>query len=77
MPTPVPTLLDQQKLRELLLFYLQRSLGWPGADSTTLEEVLRAYPALARLGRVPGREELLRCHPELAAAVQAVFVDDA
>jgi hypothetical protein len=64
-----------RRLRELLLAYLGAANApcWPGADGLTLEEVLRSYPHCAAARLVPGRQELLRRHPELADAVNAFF----
>jgi hypothetical protein len=58
-----------ERARVVLLHHLWVALNgrWPGADGLTEGDVLRSYPALAAAGRVPGREELLRRHPELAA----------
>src|SRR4051794_23773802 len=66
-------------LPEVLLGYLQLqgALPWPGADGLTVAEVLAAYPGEARLGRVPGLEQLSRRHPELAGAATAFFAASA
>ncbi len=70
---PVP-----RRLQELLLGYLQAAHvpPWPGADGLTVQEILRIYPASAAAGRVPGRLELLRRHPELRQALLAFFAGD-
>jgi hypothetical protein len=62
-------------LREVLLGYLQAqgAFPWPGADGLTLDEVQAAYVHAARLGRVPGVEQLCRRHPDLAREVAAIF----
>lgn len=39
-----------------------------------MEVVLDAYPRAVLAGQVPGKEELLHQHPELAAELQELFV---
>jgi len=46
---------------------------WPGADGMMTDDLLREYANVAREGRVPGREELCRRHPELAHVVADFF----
>jgi hypothetical protein len=60
-----------ERARVVLLHHLWVALNgrWPGTDGLTEGDVLRSYPALAAAGRVPGRGEPLRRHPELAAAL--------
>ena len=64
-----------EDLRHLLLDLLRepQAFFWPGADGLTLEEALNGYPAAAAAGRVPGRDELLAGHPELAAELTDFF----
>jgi hypothetical protein len=63
-------------LIELLGEYLLASPagGCPGADGQTVEEVVAAdYPAAVAAGHVPGPVELVRRHPDLAAAIGGFF----
>ena len=63
------------RLQEVLLGYL-RAAGlphWPGADGLMLAEVLNCYPHAAAAGLVPGREELLLRHVDLADALADVL----
>jgi hypothetical protein len=62
-------------LNEILLDYLRTidSHSWPGIDGLTLDVVLESYARLADSGQVPGKSELLRQHPELAAELEALF----
>jgi len=66
---------QSRRLRELLLGYLRAADAppWPGADSVTVEEVLRSYPQAAAAGLVPSLPALLESHPELADALRAFF----
>jgi hypothetical protein len=64
----------RRQVREVLLLHFQaRGPLWPGADALTMQEILDNYPAFAAAGRVPGKEELLRRFPELAAELEAFF----
>ena len=62
-------------LNDILLGYLQTidSHAWPGIDGLTLKVVLDSYSQAALAGQVPGKIELLRRHPELAADLEALF----
>jgi hypothetical protein len=62
-------------LNEILLEHLRRidSPAWPGMDGLTLAIVLESYCQAARAGQVPGKDELLRQHPELAAELDGLF----
>jgi hypothetical protein len=76
MSDETPT--SEQRLREVLLGYLRDAEVsgwplWPGADGLTLQDLVCSYPQAAAAGRVPGLEELLRRHPDLAAALNGHF----
>ncbi|MFL5339903.1 MAG: hypothetical protein ACJ8F7_07120 [Gemmataceae bacterium] len=62
-------------LRELLLEYLLVAglPAWPGADGTTVDEVLQLYAQAAAAGRVPNCGQLLRAHADLAGEVAEFF----
>jgi hypothetical protein len=62
-------------LNEILLDYLRRidPHAWPGIDGLTLDIVLESYARVAVAGQVPGKNELLRQHPDLAEELEAVF----
>jgi hypothetical protein len=64
-----------ERARVVLLHHLWVALNgrWPGTDGLTEGDVLRSYHALATAGRVPGRGELLRRHPELAAELDRLL----
>jgi hypothetical protein len=64
-------------LNEILLDHL-RSMDphfWPGIDGLTLDVVLDSYCQAAAAGHVPGKEELLNRHPDLAEAIAAIFAE--
>jgi hypothetical protein len=63
------------RLRAVPLGHLWDTLGghWPGADGLTERDVLRSYPRLVAAGPAPGREGLLRGHPEWAAELDELF----
>ena len=63
------------RLQEILLGYLRAAAlpYWPGADRQVLEEILDCYPHAAAAGLVPGREELLLRHADLADVLANVF----
>jgi hypothetical protein len=46
---------------------------WPGIDGLTLDVVLDSYCLAAAAGHVPDKDELLRRHPQLAGAIEALF----
>jgi hypothetical protein len=78
-PRVSPASACRSAVREVLLGYLHAhdAFPWPGADGLTLDEVSAAYPEAARLGRVPGPEQLCRQHPHLADAIAAFFAASA
>jgi hypothetical protein len=64
-------------LSEILLDHL-RTIDphfWPGTDGLTLQLVLDSYFQAEVAGQVPGKTELLRQHPELAAELREFFAD--
>jgi hypothetical protein len=72
---PTGFLTHTQRLQEVLLGCLQAAArpNWPGADGLTVEDALQAYPQALAAGVVPGREELLRLHPDLAEEIRTFF----
>jgi hypothetical protein len=66
---------SRQSLEEVLLAYLKAAdlPLWPGADGLTIRAVLMIYPLAMAAGRVPGRKELLRKHPNLREDLEAFF----
>jgi hypothetical protein len=62
---------------DALLDYLRAGavFSWPGGDGLTVEDVLRHHSVSVVAGRVPGWQELLRRHPDLADDVNAFFAD--
>jgi hypothetical protein len=62
---------------EILLEYLHSidPHWWPGMDGLTLDVVLDCYCRAARAGHVPGKDELLRLHPEFAEDLAVLFAD--
>jgi hypothetical protein len=65
-------------LQEVLLAYLTAAEPplWPGTDGLTLRDILLSYPQAMAAGRVPGRRELLRKHPDLREALQLFFGEE-
>jgi hypothetical protein len=64
-------------LNAILLDYLRAMDAhfWPGIDGLTLDVVLDSYCLAAAAGHVPGKDELLCRHPELAGAIAALFAE--
>jgi hypothetical protein len=71
-PTVAPA--PGQVLQETLLGYLaNHAFAWPGADGLTIQDALDSYLQAVARGRVPGREELCRRHPELCDQLASWF----
>jgi hypothetical protein len=64
-------------LREILLDHLRTTKAnfWHGIDGLTLEDALNSYCEAAADGQVPGKEELLCQHPELAEELELFFAN--
>ena len=62
-------------LRQVLLDYLlaSRAVTWPGADGTTVDDILTCYPQAVAAGEAPDWQELCRRHTELIAEIQSLF----
>jgi len=70
-----PAMTCDPALKAILLGYLQ-SMDvhfWPGIDGLTLDVVLDSYCLAATAGHVPGKDELLRLHPELESAIEDFY----
>lgn len=74
-PESARTASSIQSLQEILLAYLEAAHVrlWPGTDGLTLHDVLLSYPQAMAAGRVPGRKELLRKHPDLREDLESFF----
>ena len=72
-----PRLRHSAPLSEILLAHLQTidPHQWPGIDCLTLDVVLESYTRVAAAGQVPGKDDLLHHHPELAAELEAFFAE--
>lgn len=74
LPVPSQTTDRQRQAIDLLLGYLEAArCWWPGADGLTVEDALRSFPQAAAAGWVPGPDELLRTHPELAGLLSELL----
>lgn len=64
-----------RRLQDVLIGHLlaARLPRWPGADGLLLDVVLQTYPHAAASGLVPGPDELVRRHADLAGAVREFF----
>ena len=62
-------------LEEVLLDYLEapQVTAWAGGDGLTVEEALCCYAQALAASQVPGRQELLTRHPELADELAHFF----
>src|SRR3982750_3226152 len=62
-------------LEEVLLDYLEAPhvTAWAGGDGLTVEGALCCYPRARAASQVPGRQELLTRHPELAEELALFF----
>jgi hypothetical protein len=62
-------------LRDMLLDHLRTTKAnfWHGIDGLTLDDALNSYCEAAVAGQVPGKEQLLCQHPELAAELETFF----
>jgi len=71
----LPSMARSVALNEILLSHLRTidAHAWPGIDGLTLDVVLDSYTQAALCGQVPGKDELLSRHPELAAELEALF----
>lgn len=65
------------QLDEILLHYLQAidPHWWPGMDGLTLDVVIDCYCRAASAGHVPGKDMLLRLHPEFAEDLETLFAE--
>ena len=74
---PIDCNSNSQRLREILLGYLQATQvsAWPGGDGLTVEDVVACYPEAVAGGEVPDWQELFRQHPELDAELHAWLAD--
>jgi hypothetical protein len=71
---PLEHLARKQRLQTVLLGYLEAAPPcWPGCDSLTLDDALGCYRHAVAAGLVPGLEELLSRHPDLAEEIRAFF----
>src|SRR5262245_61710230 len=70
-----PAMGRSSALNAVLLDYLQAidPHAWPGSDGLTLDVVLESYSRAAAAGQVPGKEALLRRHPELKSELEVLF----
>jgi hypothetical protein len=64
-------------LDEVLLNYLEdpHVTAWAGGDGLTVEEALCCYAEALASNQVPGRQELLTLHPELADELAHFFTE--
>jgi len=63
------------RLQRVLFTYLEGVAcpAWPGADGLTVDDVVSCYPQALAAGQVPGLDDLVRRHPELAEELHLFF----
>ena len=67
--SPESTVSKEERLREIMLRYVQAVVTWPGGDGLSVDDVLDSYPEAVARGEVPDWRQLLCRYPELDAAL--------
>ncbi len=64
-----------QRLHRVLIGYMDGVAcpAWPGADGLTVEDVVGCYPQALSAGQVPGLDDLVSIHPDLADELNCFF----